>query len=101
MVNLFFRTNCSFYEIYPQSETPQITQIAHLDLDPSMDLPLAVHLLPDTLIWFGVNEEVNEEMNQIIFRVWDYRLNHSISFAVDVVEVYDSDLVVCSFFPKR
>ena len=28
-----FRENCSVYEIYPQSETPHLTQIAHLDLD--------------------------------------------------------------------
>jgi hypothetical protein len=68
-----------------------------------MDPPLAVHLLPDTLIWFGVNEEVNEEKDQIIFRVWDYRLNHSTSFAADAMKEYDSGLfvTVCSLFPKR
>ena len=32
MVN-WFRENSSVYEIYPQSETPHLTQIAHLDLD--------------------------------------------------------------------
>ena len=82
---LFFRSHCSVYEIYPQSETPHITLIAHLGLDPSNDPQ--VHLLPDTLIWFGFNED----RDHIVFRVWDYRLNHSISFTVDVSDSdYDS-----------
>ena len=77
----FFRSNCSVYEIYPQSETPHITQIAHLDnLDPSVNPP--IYLLPDMVIWCGLNRD----RDQTVFRVWDYRLNHSISFAVDVFE---------------
>ena len=76
VVNLFSRhENCSLYEIYPQNETPHLTQIAHLDFDPSMD-PRAC-LLPDTVIWYGFYSD------RIVFRVWDYRLNHSISFSVD------------------
>ena len=56
MANSFFRyKNCSVYEIYPQSEMPHITQIAHLDLDPS-EYPLA-HLLPDTVIWYSRHED--------------------------------------------
>ena len=50
MAKSFFRyKDCSVYEIYPQSETPHLTQIAHLDLDHS-EYPLT-HLLPDTVIW--------------------------------------------------
>ena len=63
---------CSVYEIYPQSETPQLIQIAHLDFDPSMDPP--ARLLPDKVIWYGFYED------KMVFRVWDFRVNHSISF---------------------
>ena len=88
MVNPFFRfEDCSVYEVYPQSETPHLTQIAHLDLDPSKG-PRA-HLLPSTVIWYGFYED------KIVFRVWDYRLNHSVSFSADVdVGNYDYDLEV-------
>jgi hypothetical protein len=75
MVNSFFRKKCSVYEIYPQSETPYLTQIARLDHGPSGNSP--VHLLPGTVIWYKLCE------NRTIFRVWDYQLNHSISFSVD------------------
>jgi hypothetical protein len=92
----FFRSYCSVYEIYPQSETPRITQIAHLDLDPSKDHP--VHLLPHMLIWFGLNGDKDQTVT--VFRVWDYRLNHSKSFTVDVFEEYNSDLDVCSILSK-
>ena len=90
MVNLFFRytgQNCSIYEIYPESETPNLTQIAHLDLDPSKSP--GVCLLPGTVIWHDLYRD------RIVFRVWDYRLNHSISFSVDVdVDNFDFDLKV-------
>ena len=90
-----FRTNCSVYESYPQSETPHITQIAHLDdLDPSVDPP--VYLLPDTVIWCGLNRD----KDQTVFRVWDYRLNHSINFAVDVFRESDLYLRVCFILSK-
>jgi len=71
------RKNCSVYEIYPQSETPHLTQIANLDFDPSQRY-LAAFLLPGTVIWYTFYG------NRIVFRVWDYRLNHSISFSVSV-----------------
>ena len=78
MDNFFFRENCFVYEIYPQSETPHLTQIAHLDLKPFMDLrPL---LLPDTVIWFGYSRVKHNS----VFRIWDYQLNHSIYFSIDV-----------------
>jgi hypothetical protein len=90
-VNSFFRyfNNCFVYEIYPQSETPHLTQIAHLVFGPTRDYSRA-HLLPGTVIWCDFDDD------GIIFRVWDYRLNHSRSFSVDVdvekfkfnVEVY-------------
>ena len=94
-LNIFSRSSCSVYEIYPQSETPHITQIAHLDdLDPSVYPP--DYLLPDTVIWCGINRD----KDQTIFRVWDYRLNHSISFAVDVFREFDSYLMVCFILSK-
>ena len=90
-----FRSSCFVYEIYPESETPHITQIAHLDdLDPSNDPP--VYLLPDTVVWCGINRD----KDQTVFRVWDYRLNHSISFAFNVFREFDSDLVVCFIISK-
>jgi hypothetical protein len=92
MVNSFSRYyNCSVFEIYPQSETPHLTQIAHLDCDPTRDPP--VYLLPGTVIWHGLYED------GIIFRVWDYRLNHSISFSVDVdVEKFEFNVKVYFIF---
>ena len=76
-MNSFFRyRNCFVYEIYPQSETPHLTKIAHLDFGPT-EYPLTC-LLPGLVIWFTFHED------RIVFMVWDYRLNHSISFSVDV-----------------
>ena len=72
----FSRTNCSVYEIYPQSETSHLTRIAHLDVD--FILTENHYLVPDTVFWFlGLGD-------RIVFWVWDYRLNHSINFSVDV-----------------
>ncbi|KAF8805716.1 hypothetical protein BYT27DRAFT_6653622 [Phlegmacium glaucopus] len=68
--------DCSIYEIYPQSETPQLTQLAHVNFDPSKDPP--AYLLPDRVIWYGFYE------HGMVFRVWDFRGNHSISFSADV-----------------
>ena len=50
-----------------------------------------VHLLPGMVIFYGFNDDEDKT----VFRVWDYQLNHSISFTVDVVEKYDSDLKAC------
>ena len=73
MVNsFFFRQTCSVYEIYPQTETPRLTRIAYLDVHS----PPEVYLLPGTVIWRG------PLMGRAVFWVWDYRLNHSISFSV-------------------
>ena len=89
----FFRSSCSVYEIYPQSETPHIIQMAQLDnLDSSKSPP--IKLLPGTVVWSGINRD----KDRTVFRVWDYRLNHSISFAVDVFQEFDSDLIVCSIY---
>ena len=78
MVNSYFRDKCFFYEVYPQSETPHlVTQIAYLDFSPSRVPPLAF-LLPVTAIWWKACGD------RFIFRVWDYRLNYSTSFSVDV-----------------
>ena len=80
MTDSFFRYRyCSVYEIYPQSETPHLTEIAHLDSGPDQGEDQRVHLLPGTAILFGYDYD-----NRIVFTIWDYRLNHSISFSVDV-----------------
>ena len=84
-----FRETCSVYEIYPQSETPRLTQIAHLDFDP----PSMTYLLPGTVIWFDCY------MDRWVFGVWDYRLNHSISFSV-VENLEDFEPEVYSFIHK-
>jgi hypothetical protein len=78
---------CSVYEIYPQSETPHLTKVAHLDFDPTKDPP--AYLLPGKVIWFGFYED------RIVFRVWDYQLNQSISFSVDFdVDEFKSEIEV-------
>ena len=78
MVNPFFRfENCFVYEIYPQSEKPHLTKVAHLEYDQN-DSPSA-YLLPGTVIFYELYRD------RIAFWVWDYRLNHSISFSVVVV----------------
>jgi hypothetical protein len=79
----YYRNACSIYEIYPLSETPRLSQIAHINFDNHF----TAHLLPDTIIWrFAFRD-------RIVLRVWDYRLNHSIIFSVadivdDTPEVY-------------
>ena len=94
MVNSFFRyEDCSVCEIYPQSETPHLTQIAHLDFNPTKDPP--AHLLPGTVLWYGFYGD------RIVFRVWDYRLNHSVSFSADVdVDKFEYDLEVYFILSK-
>jgi hypothetical protein len=71
------RIKHSVYDIYPQSETPHLIQIAQVDFESTMDL----FLLPGKVIWYETHEN-----KTIDFRVWDYRLplNRSISFSVDV-----------------
>ena len=66
MMDSFFRYKKNFpdYEIHPQSETPHLTQIAHLDFNPARDP--AAHLLPGTVIWFDFY------VNRIVFLVWDF-----------------------------
>ena len=75
---VFRGKNCSVYEIYPQSESPHLSQIAHLDID--LSKPFQVYLLPGTVVMYEFY------VDRIVYRVWDYRLNHSISFAVDKFE---------------
>ena len=88
----FFRSHCSIYEIYPQSETPRLTQIAHLDLDncPEVEDP---YLLPETVIFWYFSED---NLNKIVFTVWDYRLNHSTSFSFDGI---DADIEYSEVYP--
>ena len=80
--------HCSVYEIYPQSEKPQLTQIAHLDFNPIEDVG-AAHLLLDRVIWYGFYQD------RIVVRVWDYRVNYSTSFSADIdLEKFNYDLEV-------
>ena len=72
MMKSFFRKTSSVYEIYPQSETPHLTRIAHLDFN----CPYTTYLLPGIVIWHDF------DMGRSVFWVWDYRLNHSTSFSV-------------------
>jgi hypothetical protein len=74
----------SIFEIYPQSlsETPLLTQIAHLDWSSEDEYP--VHLLPDTLIY----------REGIVFRVVNYRTNYSTCFSADVNVRVGSDVEV-------
>ena len=51
---------------------PRLTQIAHLDFD----VPMSTYLLPGTVIW------CYPVLDRTVYKVWDYRLNHSISFSV-------------------
>ena len=75
MYNEFvFRDTCSVYEIYPQSETPRLTRIAHLV---DFNRPDCTYLFLSTVIWrYSV-------MDSIVLKVWDYQLNHSITFIID------------------
>jgi len=79
MVNLFLDTAFAlFMKFTPkQSETPHLTRIAHLGFNPYKKPPSHL-LLPDTVVWYSCFK-----YGVIIFRVWDYRLNHSICFSVD------------------
>ena len=93
MLNLFFRfgkNSWSVYEIYPQSDMPHLTQIAHLDFECIDNL----YLLPGKVIWYGIS------LKGIVFRVWDYRVNHSTSFSLDIPQGFDSRPEVHFTFPK-
>ena len=70
-----YEDTISIFEIYPQSETPLLTQIAHVDWFTEED---PAHLLPDTLIFRVFHED------RIVFRVVDYRTKYSTRFSVDV-----------------
>ena len=83
----------TIYEFYPESETPTLTQVAHLDLNRSKIS--GVCLLPGTVIWNIIYSD------GIVFRVWDYRLNHSISFSVDVENLHFELKVYFIFIPKH
>jgi hypothetical protein len=77
MVTLLYSDqHVSVYETYPQSETLQLTQVAHLNVGaPVSSVP---HLLPNKLVWARTYQD------RIVFWVWDYRLNHSTTFSADI-----------------
>ncbi|KAF8804232.1 hypothetical protein BYT27DRAFT_7170356 [Phlegmacium glaucopus] len=85
-----FYDNCSCYEIYPQSKTPQLTQIAYLDFSHFPDnCPDQSYILSDYIIWY--NFVPYGHGPGIILRVWDYRLNTSVSFIGEVdLKIFDS-----------
>ena len=70
------RETCCVYEIYPQNETPRLTRIAHLVVfEPPQTI--CAYLLLGIVVWrYSV-------MDKIVLQVWDYQLNHSITFAID------------------
>ena len=83
MLNSFFRlgfgrNSWTVYEIYPQSDMPHLTQIAHLSFNHVDNR----YLLPGKVIWYRRSEE------GMVFRVWDYRVNHSTSFSLRVGIAY-------------
>ena len=79
---LYFRVSrLSIFEIYPQSEIPLLTPIAHFDLLHPREIP--AHLLPDTLICRIIHND------RIDFKVVDYRTNYSTRFSAEV-NVYDN-----------
>ena len=96
IVNSFFRFgNCTVYKIYPQSETPHLTRIAHLDFDSTIMDP---YLISEKVIWYGIYD--NDD--RIVFRVWNYLLplNHSISFSVQVNVNFKNFIKVHSILSK-
>ena len=69
---------------------PLLDHIAHLDWFPLNLCPS--HLLPDTVIYHGLHQD------RIVFRVVDYRTNHSTSFPVDVdAKIGSIEVFICSF----
>lgn len=79
MVNLFIRHKaCTIYEFYPQGANCSLTEVARLTYDFSIGLRNRVLLNMTTVVWY---EFYRDRMD---FWVWDYRLNHSIYFQVDV-----------------
>jgi hypothetical protein len=94
MGNLFFRFNGTVYEIYPQSETPHLTQIGHLQVDFYSNTDYSPFLLPEKVIWYSVYYD------RVVFGVWDYRRNHSISFSAHVDEATQFNIEVYFIFSK-
>ena len=92
MVIPFFRIKYSVYEIYPQSEKPKLTRIAHVDFETTMN---RLYLLPGKVFWY----ERHPSQKRIDFKVWDYRLplNRSINFTLDIegAEVHFFPLTIC------
>ena len=76
LIPSFSADRLSIFEIYPQSEMPLLNQIAHLDWVSSEEDP--AHLLPDILICRIF------QTDKIVFRVVNYRTNHSTSFSANV-----------------
>ncbi|KAF8802299.1 hypothetical protein BYT27DRAFT_7197407 [Phlegmacium glaucopus] len=75
----YYECNCSCYEIYPQSKTPQLIQIACLDFH-HFPGPYCgqSYILSDNIILY------NYFSHGIALKVWDYRLNASASFTAEV-----------------
>lgn len=68
----------TIYEIFPQTEAPLLSKIAHLDYDNSICLQAGVLLGEITVVWYGYYPD------GIHFMIWDYRLQHSIMFFAHV-----------------
>ena len=72
----FRKIEYTIYEIYPESETPHLSQIAHLDRF-HVDANFRLESLSGIVIWYRFH------IDRIVFIVWDYLLNHSTKFSVD------------------
>ena len=83
------------HEIYPQSETPQLVQIANIDIDyrPGVYHSRRQYLSPDKVICHIFHD------SKTILRVWDYRLNASVSFMTPV-DVKDANFSEVIHFPS-
>ena len=76
MIHSFsFNDHLSIFEIYPQSEIPLLTQIAHVLFFSVLEYP--AYLLPDILICMSIR-------GRIAFRVVDHRKNYSTCFSPDL-----------------
>ena len=92
LISSFSPLRESIFEIYPQSEIPLLTEIAHLDLISSEEC--SGHILPNILITFLVHDD------SVDFRVVDYRTNYSTCFSADIDRITRQQILkvyFCSF----
>lgn len=93
--NTFYRDrdeDCYVYEIFPQSKTPQLTQIANRSFSTRSKRRQA-YSLPNKVISYAFYGK------SLMFTVWDYRLSHSVCFMADIdLNFRRIPEVYCDFF---